>query len=299
MRPKHAALAVLVAVAWGVQFVIVDEALDTFPPLLFTALRFMLVAFPAILFVPRPRVPWTMIAGVGLSLSAAQFGLQYLALSAGMPPGLLSLVLQSQVGFTLLIALVVLRERPGPQQVIGLVIAAVGVTAIVLGYSSDRQAPLLPLVLVLLASLAWGLGNVLTRACGSEAGFGLIIWSSLAVPVPLSVLSVLVEGPKTMATSLAHPSGIVIGALLYTVLVASLFGYGSWSKLLSTNKSYLVAPFSLLVPPIGMLTAWIVQSEVPTVLEACGGALMLFGALLCLARLSRGSTTAATESRRA
>lgn len=281
------------AVAWGVQFVIVDEALHEFPPLMFAAIRFTLVAFPAVLFIARPRVSWTKIIAVGLMISAAQFGFQYLALAWGMPPGLLSLVLQSQVAFTMLIGIIALRERPHRQHVTGLLLAGVGVAIIATGFVSQRGAPIIPLLLVLAAALAWGAGNVITRSCGSEAGFSLIIWSSLAAPAPLLALSLLTEHPGVIAQAITHPKAIVVVALLYTVIVASLFGYGSWSKLLAKHESYRVAPFSLLVPLVGMLTAWIVQSEIPTPIEVTGGVLMLAGALLCILRFTK-KTTAAT-----
>ncbi len=285
MKLRDVALAVLVAVVWGVQFVIVGHALVHFPPLLFAAIRFAFVAFPAMLFVPRPDLPWSRIIGVGLTLSAAQFGLQYLALAHGMPPGLLSLVLQSQVGFTLVIAVLLLHEHPSRRQVAGLLVAGAGVLIIAIGYG--RGAPILPLLLVLLAGLSWGAGNVLTRSCGNQAGFSLTVWSSLAAPLPLFALSLLTEGPRRDWESVTHPAASVVSALLYTVIIASLLGYGIWSRLLARHESHRVAPFSLLVPPIGMLTAWLVQSEMPTTGELAGGTLMILGALLCLIPASR------------
>lgn len=294
MKPRYVVLAVLVAVAWGVQFVIVGKALAHFPPLLFAAIRFAFVAFPAMLFIPKPNLRWSKIIAVGLTISAAQFGLQYLALAQGMPPGLLSLVLQSQVGFTLVIAVLFLREHPSRRQVAGLVVAGAGVLIIAVGYG--RSAPILPLLLVLFAGLSWGTGNVLTRSCGSQSGFSLTIWSSLAAPLPLLVLSLLTEGPRRDWESVTHPTMPVISALLYTIVIASLFGYGAWSRLLARYESRLVAPFSLLVPPIGMLTAWLVESEIPTTDELSGGALMILGALLCLIPERRPSAPGSREA---
>jgi O-acetylserine/cysteine efflux transporter len=59
------ALAVAVAVVWGLNFVVIDAGLKVFPPLLFVALRFAVVVFPAIFFVGRARVPARYIVGVG------------------------------------------------------------------------------------------------------------------------------------------------------------------------------------------------------------------------------------------
>ena len=74
------------------------------PPLLFLALRFVVVCVPAVFVVRRPGLPWRDLALIGLFTSLGQFALMYLALHLGMPPGLSSLVLQAQVLLTVVIA---------------------------------------------------------------------------------------------------------------------------------------------------------------------------------------------------
>ena len=94
MPTRHVLLAVAVAFVWGINFVLIDVALGSFPPLLFAALRFTLVAFPAVLLVPRPRVPLRWVIGVGTFMSAGQFALLFVAIHRGVPPGLASVILQ-------------------------------------------------------------------------------------------------------------------------------------------------------------------------------------------------------------
>ena len=112
MPTRSAALLVLVAAVWGVNFVLIHVGLEHFPPLLFTALRFTCMALPAVFFVGRPRVAWKWVLAFGFLLGVVKFGLLFLALDLGMPPGLSSLLLQVQVIFTVLITGVVLAERP-------------------------------------------------------------------------------------------------------------------------------------------------------------------------------------------
>ena len=111
---RDMSLAALVAALWGFNFVVIDWGMGAVPPLLFAAIRFAVVAVPACFFVPRPAVPWRTVAAVGAFMSLGQFGLLYLSLSLGMPPGLAALVLQAQVVFTIVIAAAALRERPSP-----------------------------------------------------------------------------------------------------------------------------------------------------------------------------------------
>ncbi|MYW34633.1 EamA family transporter, partial [Streptomyces sp. SID2119] len=104
MRPLHIALAVLIAAVWGVNFVVIEVGLGHFPPLLFSALRFLVAALPAVFLVGRPGVAWKWIIGVGLALGVGKFGLLFIGMDQGMPAGLSSLVLQIQAVFTALFA---------------------------------------------------------------------------------------------------------------------------------------------------------------------------------------------------
>jgi O-acetylserine/cysteine efflux transporter len=137
---KDALLAIAVAVIWGMNFTVIDEGLGDLPPTLFVALRFVVVVFPAVFLIARPKVPWRTLATVGLFLSVGQFGLLYTALSVGMPAGLASLVLQSQVLFTVALAALRLHERPSRRQVIGTVIGAFGLAVVASGRSACCSA---------------------------------------------------------------------------------------------------------------------------------------------------------------
>src|SRR5688500_8620961 len=133
MNRRDSLLAALVASIWGFNFVVIDWGMAGVPPLLFVAIRFTAVVLPAVFLVPRPTAPWRVVAAVGLFMSLGQFGLLYVSMDAGMPPGLAALVLQAQVIFTVLIAAGVLRELPTAAQVAGVGIGAVGLGVVALG----------------------------------------------------------------------------------------------------------------------------------------------------------------------
>src|SRR5918997_40048 len=123
MPARSIALLVLVAAVWGVNFVVIHAGLDHFPPLLFNALRFALMAVPAVFLVGRPQLPWRIVLAFGFLLGVVKFGLVFVSLDLGMPAGLASLLLQLQVIFTIVFAAFVLRERPRRQQMIGAAVA--------------------------------------------------------------------------------------------------------------------------------------------------------------------------------
>ncbi|GAB3564928.1 O-acetylserine/cysteine exporter [Arthrobacter alkaliphilus] len=286
MNIRHSALAVLVAVLWGLNFVAIDFGLHPangngsggaadVPPLLFVAIRFVLVVFPGIFFVRKPDIGWKAIVGVGLFMSAGQFGLLYLGMALGMPAGLASLVLQAQVLLTVLLAARFLGERPSRRQLTGVVLGVAGLALVAVGRS--LVAPVVPLMIVLAAALSWAAGNIIARKAKATSGLGLVVWSGAVVPLPLAGLSLIVDGPAAVGGTLANLQPATILSALYTAVFASLVGFGIWNRLLSLYPSSAVVPFTLLVPVVGMTAAWLLISEVPTTAELAGGLLLLGG----------------------
>ncbi|GAA1260398.1 EamA family transporter [Kitasatospora nipponensis] len=286
MSPRHIALAVLVAAVWGLNFVLIDIGLKNFPPLLFCALRFAVVAVPAVFLVGRPGVRWRWILAVGLVLGVVKFGALFLGMHAGMPAGLSSLVLQSQAIFTALFAAAMLRERPAPQRVAGLAIASAGIllAAADLGPVGPGKA----FALVIAAAAAWGLSNVLTRKAAPPDMLRWMVWVSAVPPLPLLALSLVVEGPRADLHALAAITPVGLGTVLYVGLLSTLFGFAAWGFLLRTYDASAVAPYSLLVPVFGMSSAWLLLGESVTPV-AGGAALLVLAGIGLLALRPRGS----------
>ena len=272
MPRRHVLIATLVAVIWGVNFVVIHVGLESFPPLLFAALRFCLVAL-ALPFVPRPGVPIAYVVAVGVFLSAGQFGLLFVGIDQGMPAGLASLVLQLQAAFTVGLAVLFLGERPRPAQLAGGTLALVGIGIIAAGRAS--AIPLGALALTIGAAFSWGIGNVATRKASSPNPLGLLVYSSLIPPLPLLTLSLLTERGQPVEIG---AGGLL--ALLYVVVLSTLLGFGVWAWLLSQHPASTVAPFTLLVPVVGILSAWLLLSEVPSAAELGGAAVVLAGLAL-------------------
>jgi O-acetylserine/cysteine efflux transporter len=283
MPTRHVLLACAVAVVWGVNFVVIDAGLESFPPLLFAALRFTLVALPAVLFVRRPGVGVAWVLAVGVFLSAGQFGLLFVGMDQGMPAGLASLVLQLQAVFTVLLAVSLLHERVAPGQIAGAAVAFAGI-GVIAGGRADG-VPLLAFALTVGAAASWGMGNVCTRRAQARDAASLLVWSSLVPPIPLALLSLQFEGADAMGDALAtlDPGGVA--ALLYVVVLSTAFGFGTWTWLLRRHPASRVAPFTLLVPVVGILSAWVALEETPNAAEMSGAGVVLIGLALTMRAL--------------
>lgn len=292
MSPRHLALALILVTVWGVNFVAIRWAVDEVPPLLLTALRYLLAALPAVFLVRRPQVRLGVLVAYGLSIGVLQFGLLFVAIKLGMPAGLSSLVMQLQAFFTIGLAVAFLGEKPGVAQLAGAVVAFAGIG--IIGLERLEGAALLPLLMTIAAAFFWGVGNIVTKKAGRIDMLAFVVWSSLVPPVPLLFASLLFEGPGAIGTALENVTWLGGGSLLFIVYASTLFGYGVWSMLLSHYPANLVAPFTLLVPIAGTASAALLLGEAVSGLEIAGSALVflglavnVFGPRLAMVRRSR------------
>jgi len=289
MPARHVLLAVAVAIVWGINFVLIDVGLRTFPPLLFAALRFTLVAFPAVFFLRRPPVPLRWVIGVGTFMSAGQFGLLFVAIHSGLPAGLASVVLPTQAIFTIALAVALLGERPQLTQLAGSGIGLAGIGPIAAGRA--HNVSLGALLLGIGAALSWGIGNICTRRAQAPDALALLVWSSLVPPLPLLTLSLALEGPDRIGAALNGLDAGGLLALLYVVVAATAFGFGTWTWLLRRHPASRVAPFTLLVPPVGIAATWIALGEQPNTGELAGTAVVLAGLALVTSAARAGRPT--------
>ena len=283
MSVSHVLQALLVVLIWGVNFVVIRWGLNEVPPFLLAAARFSLVVFPAIFFIKKPNVPWRWLIAYGLFNSFGQFAFLFWAMKVGMPAGLASVVHQAQVFFTLIFSVLILQQRTQVTQWLGLMIAVLGLALIAygknVGSAAGMQMTTVGLLLNLLGAASWAMGNVVVSAM-RRAGiqpepFGLVIWSSLIPILPFLLISGLFERhvyPDWQAISWHS-----IVSALYLAWAATLLGYGLWSRLLSQYEPNRVAPFTLLVPVVGLLTAWLVLGERLNFWQLWGSACLLIG----------------------
>ncbi|MBF6651099.1 EamA family transporter [Methylobacter sp. YRD-M1] len=289
-------LALTVVIVWGVNFTVIKLGLNGMPPMLLGCFRFLLVAFPAVLIISPPAVPLRWIIAYGLTAGVGQFGFLFYAIEQGMPAGLASVVLQSQAIFTLLFASLFLHERWFISQLFGLIIASSGL--IVIGcsrvdpalYKTLGETHMIGFTLTLCGAAFWGLSNILVRSAWKQANthgkqfnmFRFIIWSSLVPPIPFLLLSLSLEGSETIIDSLQNFNIFSFGSIAYLAFGATLLGFGIWSSLLSRYPAGHIAPFSLLVPIFGLLTASLVLGEQLTVQQWQGCALVMAGLLIII-----------------
>jgi len=300
MPLPHLLLALFAVLAWGTNFVIIKWGLAEFPPLLFSALRFLLSGLPWVFLLPRPPVRWPLMAAIGTLLSLGQFGLLYWAMQRDISPGLASLVVQAQVFFTILLAMMLRGERLRPAQVVALLLAVSGYVLVGWHGATDPAAAitLLGLAMVLGAAFCWACTNTLVRGAGPVNMLALTTWSCLYGTPPVLLASLLFEGPQAIGQAMAHASVHGWLAVLWQALGNTTFAFGAWNWLMARHPAATVAPMALLVPVFGMLSsAWLVAEPLPG--WKLGAALLVLGGLALNLYAGRLAARAAARGRAA
>jgi O-acetylserine/cysteine efflux transporter len=281
MTRKDGLLALLVVIVWGLNFVVIKLGLHNMPPLMLAGLRFMLVAFPAIFFVARPKIPLTLLLGYGLTISFGQFAFLFCAIKFGMPAGLASLVLQAQAFFTIILGAFVFGERLQGKQLAGIALAVFGVLVLIEASLNGQHVAMIGFFLTLAASFSWACGNIFNKKIMQHAArpavMSLVVWSALIPILPFMLASYLLDGPTAMVQSLINIDLTTILSLVYLAFVATIIGYGIWGSLLGRYETWRVAPLSLLVPVVGMASAVLLLGETLSMLQLMGALLIMLG----------------------
>lgn len=275
---KDLFLALIVIIVWGLNFVVIKVGVADVPPFLLAGLRFLFVVFPLAFFFKAPKVPLKIYLLYGLAISFGQFSFLFSAIASGMPSGLASLVLQSQAFFTLIFSALLLNESWHKFQVMGLGLGALGLFLI--GSSHGVSMPLLGFLLTLCASVLWALGNIVSRQLAQYPNvdlFAFVVWAGFIPCFMFFATSVVIDGPQKIIAVLSHLNGLTIASILYLAWAATLFGYGVWTSLMSRYPANKIAPFTLLVPVVGLLAGYFIFSETLQIIHFIGCASLMIG----------------------
>jgi O-acetylserine/cysteine efflux transporter len=260
---SHLLLALAIVAVWGTNFVVIKLCLASFPPFLFAALRYTFAFLPLVFFIPRPKVPWSNLCTYGVAIGVGQFGILYFAIDGRISPGLASLVIQTQVFFTIGFAMFFAKERLRLYQAVAVSVAMTGLAIIAL--HTDASTSFLGLALVVFAGLSWGVANTVSRRAGSINMLSYVVWASVFSLPPLFLISWIFEGGwEHISASLSSaPLGAWAG-VLWQSWGNTLFGYAAWAWLLSKHPAAAVAPAPLLVPIFGMgASAYFLSESLP------------------------------------
>lgn len=314
MTPIHIALAVLVTFIWGVNFTFIAWALESFPPLMLTALRFFFTAVPLVLFLKPPKFNRTLFI-YAIGTFVMQYAFVFTAMHLGASAGLTALLLQVQIFITVLLAFVILGEAVSRMQSIGMVVGVLGLGVIALNLGGDM--PLVGFICILIAAIGWSFGNIASKQASTQqstsnistalpvnsnnkasnktsalSALALVVWGGLIACVILTLSSLLFETEAWQLATFTQSSLKSWLSLGFIVYVSTLIGFGLWAHLLAQNTASKVMPFALLVPIFGMATSVLFTGEVVTWWKMLAMMLILSGLILANVKMGLGRKSA-------
>ena len=314
MTLLHIALAVLVAFIWGVNFTFIAWALESFPPLMLTALRFFFTAVPLVLFLKPPKFNRTLFI-YAIGTCVMQYACVFTAMHLGASAGLTALLLQVQIFITVLLAFVILGEAVSRMQIIGMVVGVLGLGVIALNLGGDM--PLVGFICILIAAIGWSFGNIASKQASTQqstsnistalpvnsnnkasnktsalSALALVVWGGLIACVILTLSSLLFETEAWQLATFKQASLKSWLSLGFIVYVSTLIGFGLWAHLLAQNTASKVMPFALLVPIFGMATSVLFTGEVVTWWKMLAMMLILSGLILANVKMGLGRKSA-------
>ena len=273
MTIRHILIALLVPLTWGFGFALAKAGLDHFSPLLLMGMRFLIAAAVLVWFVPIPRGYLKQICSISFIAATLQYGLTFSGL-ARMDATPAVLLVQAEVIFGVIIAALLLGEKPSLKQIVGITISCLGILTIVGAPSMDGQ--IFGVMLILGGTLAFALGQVLIRRLkGALTGFQLTAWMGVIAGPQMILAAMLFEGDLILQISTAPLAAW--GTVLYLGLIMTIIGYSAWYFILARYPVPMVMPVLLLLPVATILGAVSFLGERPDMIVLLGGAIVISG----------------------
>ena len=259
LSTKHLLLVLATILIWGLNFIAIYYGLKVFSPYLFCTIRFALCAFPFVFFLPKPNAPIKYLVAYGLINFAIQFGLLFSSINVGLSTGLASLLMQTQVVFSLILGYLLFGEKPSLIKTIGAIISFIGLG--IVGWNINGESTILGLILVLLAALSWSFGNIATKKVNAKSALALVVWGNLFALPFMALASFFIDGPTVIMASFLQVDWLTVLAMAYVVYFSTHIAYGVWGFLIQNYPTATVVPYTLLIPVVGFITAALFLGE--------------------------------------
>ena len=276
LKNSELLLAASVPLLWGFGFTFTKAGLNEFPPLFLMGLRFSLASLVLIWFVPIPRGQLKQIFWISFVGSTLRYGMTYTGLSM-IDASLAIIIMQLGVPFSVLLAAILFKDKPGIQQILGMLISFAGI--ILIAGQPSLSGQLYAILLTAAGTMMWALGQVMVKRLENPpSGFALTAWIGVFSGPQTILGSFIFE--ENQLESLVQASWIGWGVILYGSFLMTVLGYGIWYHVLSRNPVSKVMPVMLLLPVFTIASSMLFLGEQPSLMIFIGAAVVIGGVSL-------------------
>ena len=277
MNFKDTFLASLVPILLGFGFVIAKPAMEYFPPMLLTGLRFIFAASILIWWFPIPIGFLKKIFFVSLIANTLQYSITYTGLSM-IDASAAVLLVQLEVPFGVIFAYFLLKEKPTIRSLVGISVAFVGIY--ILTGTPNLDGKFFGAALVCTGAGIWALGQVLVKPLSKEINaVALVAWLALFSGPILITFSAIFDGNTINYFKAANLESWII--VIFLGFIMQPVSYGCFYYVIKNNPIYKVLPIVTMgIPPTGLLAAIFILGEEPTKELFIGGVIILLGVIM-------------------
>ena len=278
MSPRDLFLAILVPCVLGFGFVIAKPAMESFPPILLNGLRWSLSGLLMCYFFPFPKNFIKQMFIISIIGGSVQYSLSFYGLKI-LDGASATLFVQAEIPFCILIAYFLLGEKVPLKNIIGLIIAFIGIA--ILSGNPNLEGKIMGVILILSGAFLWSLAQVFAKDVSEKiGGLALTAWLGIFSGPQCIIASYFIEGNTLDYIFNATSQAWII--VIYLAVGMNVIGYSCWYSVLSRNPVNNVMSVLLLFPITGLLTSIFILKETPNSYAYFGGAIIITGVAMIL-----------------
>lgn len=275
MTRQHLAFMMLINLIWGFALVAAKVSLGHFPPMMFTAIRFILIIMVLFPFLRLHEGRMKQVLIIALCAGPIGFGFFFAGVALSNP-SVVAVVSQLGVPFATILSVFFLKEQVRWRRWLGIGLSFTGV--MVISFDPTVFNFLTGIIFVVMSALIGSVGTIFQRRIRNVGVFEMQAWIAV------------IAGPVMLAGSLAFESGhweliksaswLQWGGIFYTAFASSLIGHAGIYYLLQRYEVTQTAPLTLLSPIFTVIFSVTLLGDVLTTRMIVGALIALTGILI-------------------
>jgi len=297
MSLKEFLVLLLVCTIWGLHFTVMRFAIGDMdvPPIFYAALRIVCLALILLPWLRWHKGQMKYIFFGGLGFGAFNYAFMFPALELTTASAA-AIAIELYMPFSILLSVIILKEKLGLWRSIGAALAFTGVVIIGLGAPAEQAQKgfALGIILMACAAMSEAIGAVSVKSVKAVTPVQLLAWFGVIGSFVLIPLTLILEDDQLQVLNSERLAYFGL-CLAYSVFLVSLIAHGSYYWLLQRLPISTVAPSGLLTTVIGVIGGTLILKEPLTATLLIGGAVTLGGIALILWRNRQRETLNITD----
>lgn len=271
-------MALLSVIIWGTSFLISKNLMNILTPAQLMWIRFLIAYVTLWILHPKWRVQWkeeVMFFVMSLFANTLYFLAENTALQLTQTSNVSILVTTAPIFAALILRVTKKIEKIPARQILGYLIAFVGVVLVVLNGVFNLQLSPAGDLLALGAALAWAINGILLQRCSGRYNSFFVTRKVMFYALLTSTPIVLIERRPVDFSALATAPNIL--SLLYLGVICSAACYVMWNRSIGNIGVLTTNIYIYAIPMVTLIAGALLLNETVTWLSVAGICLVIGG----------------------